>query len=49
MVVGESGGGGLASMPHLEVLQLGFNQLTDLPVLRLHLVSSLKVLHLQGN
>jgi len=40
---------GLASMQSLEVMQLGFNQISDLAAIRLHLMPSLKILHLQGN
>ena len=48
---GPSGGKerGLASLGALEVLQLGYNQITDVPSLRLHFLHNLKVLHLQGN
>ena len=31
------------------MLQLGYNQISDLPALRLHGLLQLKVLHLQGN
>ena len=40
---------GLGSLVALEVLQLGYNQISDLPSLRLGGLLSLKVLHLQGN
>jgi len=40
---------GLASLGALEVLQLGYNQISDVPSLRLHHLHNLKVLHLQGN
>ena len=40
---------GLGSLVALEVLQLGYNQISDLPALRLGGLLSLKVLHLQGN
>ena len=40
---------GLASMYALEVLQLGFNQVSDIAALRLGALPSLKILHLQGN
>ena len=40
---------GLASLGALEVLQLGYNQISDVPSLRLHFLHALKVLHLQGN
>ena len=40
---------GLASLHALEVLQLGFNQIADLPSLRLNSLPGLKILHLQGN
>ena len=42
-------GSGLASLAQLEVLQLGFNQLTELASLRLSALPQLKVLHLQSN
>jgi len=40
---------GLSSLTALEMLQLGYNQISDIPSLRLHVLHSLKVLHLQGN
>ena len=40
---------GLAAMTSLEVLQLGFNQITEMGALRLHALPCLKILHLQGN
>jgi len=40
---------GVASLGALEVLQLGFNQIVDIPSLFLHRLPNLKVLHLQGN
>ena len=39
---------GIGSLVSLEVLQLGYNQISDLPALRLHGLLALKVLHLQG-
>ena len=39
---------GRAPCSVLQVLQLGYNQISDLPALRLHGLLALKVLHLQG-
>jgi len=46
---GDGAASGLCSMCSLEVLQLGFNQITDLSALKLHALPHLKILHLQGN
>lgn len=40
---------GLSALTNLEVLQLGHNQLTDLPSLKLRALVHLRVLHLQSN
>ena len=45
----ESAGIGLATMSALEVLQLGFNSISDVGSLKLNALSGLKILHLQGN
>ena len=42
-------GGTVGSLARLEVLQLGFNQITDISALGLHRLPALKVLYLQGN
>lgn len=42
-------GGTVGSLARLEVLQLGFNQISDLSSLGLHRLPALKVLYLQGN
>ena len=47
--LGSSLQSGIGSLVSLEVLQLGYNQISDLPALRLHGLLQLKVLHLQGN
>ena len=43
------GGHGLSGLPNLEILQLGYNHVTDLGSLNLHMLPELKVLFLQGN
>lgn len=42
-------GGSVGSFARLEVLQLGFNQISDIAQLGLHRLPALKVLYLQGN
>ena len=42
-------GGSVGSLARLEVLQLGFNQISDISALGLHRLPALKVLYLQGN
>ena len=44
-----SGGFGLSGLPNVEILQLGYNHVTDLSSLNLHMLSELKVLFVQGN
>ena len=44
-----TGGSGLSGLTSLEVLQLGYNQITDIASLRLGFLKELKVLFLQGN
>lgn len=39
----------MGSLARLEVLQLGFNQISDISALGLHRLPALKVLYLQGN
>ena len=44
-----TGGVGLSGLTSLEILQLGYNHVTDISTLNLHLLPEMKVLFLQGN
>ena len=42
-------GHGLSGLASLEILQLGYNHVTDISSLNLHMLPELKVMFLQGN